>query len=650
MKLSVVIVNYNVEHFLEQCLKSVQAAVKNIDAEVFIVDNDSVDGSCEMVKEKFPEFTLIESKENLGFSKGNNLAIRKSVGEYVLLLNPDTLVEEDTFTKVCDFMDGHPDAGGLGVNMVDGNGEFLPESKRGLPTPAVAFYKIFGLSSIFPKSKRFGAYHLGHLDKNETHEIEILSGAFMLMRKTALDKVGLLDEKYFMYGEDIDLSYRLLKGGYKNYYFAGTKIIHYKGESTKKGSLNYVKVFYKAMIIFAETHFSNKNAKMFSLLINSAIYLRAGLAITKRIIDRSYQAIIDFLLILLSLMFFTDYWEKYHRYYDGGEYPELFTNVVIPVYILFWITGIYLNGGYDKESKISANIKGGIFGSLMLFIAYGLVPEHLRFSRALMLLGSASAIAVSSIRFLLIQYLKTGRVKLDDSYKKRILIVGNTAEKTRVQGLLNGLNLKPSFIGTAGVENKESADLGNFDQLKDVVRIYEIDEVIFCAADISSETIINTMADDELKNVHFKIAPPESMFIIGSHSIHTNGEMYTVDINGINNAQNKRNKRLLDLSISVIALILSPVLIIATLKPLALLRNIFLVLFGFRTWVGYDKEISITESLPKIKEGIISPSISFKNDEIVPETVNRINALYAKDYQINNDLRLIWKGIRKLGS
>ena len=157
MKLSVVIVNYNVEHFLEQCLKSVQAAVKNIDAEVFIVDNDSVDGSCEMVKEKFPEFTLIESKENLGFSKGNNLAIRKSIGEYVLLLNPDTLVEEDTFTKVCDFMDGHPDAGGLGVNMVDGNGEFLPESKRGLPTPAVAFYKIFGLSSIFPKSKRFGA-------------------------------------------------------------------------------------------------------------------------------------------------------------------------------------------------------------------------------------------------------------------------------------------------------------------------------------------------------------------------------------------------------------------------------------------------------------------------------------------------------------
>jgi nitrate reductase NapE component len=286
----------------------------------------------------------------------------------------------------------------------------------------------------------------------------------------------------------------------------------------------------------------------------------------------------------------------------------------------------------------------------MLFIAYGLVPEHLRFSRALMLLGSASAIAVSSIRFLLIQYLRTGRIKLDDSYKKRILIVGNTEEKTRVQGLLNGLNLKPSFIGNSGVEDKQSTDLGSFDQLKDIVRIYEIDEVIFCAADISSETIINTMADEDLKNVHFKIAPPESMFIIGSHSIHTNGEMYTVDINGINNAQNKRNKRLLDLSISVIVWVLFPVLMIATLKPFGLLKNIFSVLFGSKTWVGYDKGISIQESLPKIKQGVISPSITFSKEETVPETVNRINALYAKDYQINNDLRLIWKGIRKLGN
>ncbi|MBU1578674.1 MAG: glycosyltransferase family 2 protein, partial [Bacteroidetes bacterium] len=209
MKLSIVIVNYNVEHFLEQCLYSVRKAVKDIEAEIFVVDNNSVDGSLRMLREKFPEVVLIDNKENLGFSKANNQAIRRSEGEYVLLLNPDTVVEDDTFTKVISFMDSHPDAGGLGVKMVDGKGNFLPESKRGLPTPATAFYKIFGFASLFPRSKRFSKYHLGYLDKNQIHEVDVLAGAFMLMRKAVLDKTGLLDEAFFMYGEDIDLSYRI---------------------------------------------------------------------------------------------------------------------------------------------------------------------------------------------------------------------------------------------------------------------------------------------------------------------------------------------------------------------------------------------------------------------------------------------------------
>ncbi|NTV84731.1 MAG: glycosyltransferase family 2 protein, partial [Bacteroidales bacterium] len=219
MKLSVVIVNYNVIHFLEQCLSSVRRASENLEVEVFVVDNNSVDGSVKMVREKFPEVILIDNKDNTGFSKANNQAIRLSKGEYVLLLNPDTVVEDDTFSRIIAFMDAHPDAGGLGVKMIDGKGNFLPESKRGLPTPTVAFYKIFGLSAFFPKSKVFGKYHLGYLDENQTNPVDILSGAFMLLRKSVLDKIGLLDETFFMYGEDIDLSYRILKAGYQNYYF-----------------------------------------------------------------------------------------------------------------------------------------------------------------------------------------------------------------------------------------------------------------------------------------------------------------------------------------------------------------------------------------------------------------------------------------------
>ena len=303
MKLSIVIVNYNVKYFLEQCLHSVSKACDGISSEVFVVDNNSVDSSVEMVKQKFPAVRLIANNENTGFSKANNQAILQSNGEYVLLLNPDTVVEEDTFRKIVSFMDAHPDAGALGVKMLDGSGKFLPESKRGLPTPKAAFYKISGLASLFPKSKTFGQYHLGFLNRDKTNEVEILAGAFMLLRKSVLDKTGLLDEDFFMYGEDIDLSYRILKAGYKNYYFPETRIIHYKGESTKKSSVNYVLVFYNAMIIFARKHFSKQNAAAFTFIIRIAIYLRAGAAILNRFIRKSILPVLDFMLVCGGMYF-----------------------------------------------------------------------------------------------------------------------------------------------------------------------------------------------------------------------------------------------------------------------------------------------------------------------------------------------------------
>ena len=207
-------------------------------------------------------------------------------------------------------MDEHPDAGGLGVKMIDGKGNFLPESKRGLPSPSVAFYKIFGLSALFPKSRIFGKYHLGYLDKNKTHEVDVLAGAFMLLRKETLDKTGLLDETFFMYGEDIDLSYRIVKAGYKNYYYPDARIIHYKGESTKKSSINYVIVFYKAMIIFASKHFSQGNARLFAFFINIAIYLRAGAAILSRFIKQMALPVADGIVFFTGMFILTIYWES----------------------------------------------------------------------------------------------------------------------------------------------------------------------------------------------------------------------------------------------------------------------------------------------------------------------------------------------------
>ena len=214
--LSVIIVNYNVQYFLDQCLDSVKKASNNLKLEVFVVDNDSKDGSIEMVKEKYPDVHLVTNTDNVGFSKANNQAMEVAKGKYILLLNPDTVVGEDTFEKTFNYMESNAQTGGLGIRMFDGRGNFLPESKRGLPSPMVAFYKIFGLSALFPKSKRFGQYHLGHIPEDQTAEVEILSGAFMMMRKEALQKTGLLDETFFMYGEDIDLSYRIQLAGFSN--------------------------------------------------------------------------------------------------------------------------------------------------------------------------------------------------------------------------------------------------------------------------------------------------------------------------------------------------------------------------------------------------------------------------------------------------
>ena len=276
MKLSIVIVNYKVKLFLQQCLISVLKSTENIDCEIFVVDNNSMDDSVEYLSPLFPQIKFISNNVNVGFARANNQAIRLSKGEYILLLNPDTLVGEKTISNVISFMDQTPDAGGVGVKMIDGTGAFLPESKRSMPTPWVSFCKIFGLLKLFPKSRIFGKYNLGYLDKDKIHQIDIMAGAFMMLRHEALNKSGLLDEAFFMYGEDIDLSYRIKLSGFINYYLPD-KILHYKGESTPKHTIKYVKIFYEAMYIFFKKH--NSGISLFySLFINIAILFRAAIA------------------------------------------------------------------------------------------------------------------------------------------------------------------------------------------------------------------------------------------------------------------------------------------------------------------------------------------------------------------------------------
>ncbi|MDR2811093.1 MAG: glycosyltransferase family 2 protein [Tannerellaceae bacterium] len=273
VKISVIIVSYNVKHFLEQCLQSVRMATAGIEAEIWVVDNHSTDGSVAYLRPRFPEVVFIENKENLGFSAANNQAIRQCRGEYVLLLNPDTIIGEESIRTLCFFMDEHPQAGGTGVKMLNAHGVFLPESKRSFPSPWVSFCKIFGLSKLFPRTKLFARYSLPYLNPSQQHRVDVLAGAFMMLRHEALDKAGLLDESFFMYGEDIDLSYRLVLNGYVNYYVP-ERILHYKGESTKRNDMSFVKNFYGAMLIFYKKHYP-RSGWVVSFFIRLAIGIRA---------------------------------------------------------------------------------------------------------------------------------------------------------------------------------------------------------------------------------------------------------------------------------------------------------------------------------------------------------------------------------------
>jgi GT2 family glycosyltransferase len=647
MKLSVIIVNYNVQHFLEQCLHSVLKSKKDLSVEVFVVDNNSVDGSVAMVREKFPEVLLIENKKNTGFSYANNQAIKVSKGEYILLLNPDTVVEEDTFQKVVSFMDAHADAGGLGVKMLDGKGIFLPESKRGLPTPQVAFYKIFGLSRLFPHSETFGRYHLGFLDKDKVHEVDILSGAFMLLRKATLDKVGLLDETFFMYGEDIDLSYRIILGGYKNYYYPETRIIHYKGESTKKSSVNYVFVFYKAMIIFAEKHFSQNNAKLFSFLINIAIYLRASVAIVVRFLKSIALPAFDFIFILLGLLIITT---QYEKHIHGGYYSDALISIAFPVYVSIWMFAVYISGGYDKPIRLLNIVRGIVVGTGVILIGYSLLPEAYRFSRALILLGLAWVVVSYLLSRIVLHVSGLKAFNLNPNKSKRIVIVGTEEEYNRVAELLKQTNINSGFIGFVTVDDettKKTNFIGKIEQIGEIIEIHKINEVIFCSRDVSSQTIITYMHTLVSANVDFKIAPPESLSIIGSNSIDTAGDLYIIDINSINKSKNRRNKRIVDILLCLFFIIALPIFFFLQKNKVNFISNILRVLFNTKSWVGYGKDVNV--SLPKIKPSVLSPADALKN-KVTTEQINRLNLGYSKDYKIENDLNIVRKCLRLLGN
>ncbi len=639
MKLTVVIVSYNVKHFLDQCLYSLFRSLKNIEAEVYVVDNASVDNSAFMVMNKYRTVKVIQNKENKGFSKANNQALRLAEGEYVLLLNPDTVLQDDTIEKCLAFMDQHPEAGALGIRMLDGKGKFLPESKRGFPTPWNSFCKMFGLSALFPKVKLFGGYHLSYLDEHQNHEVDILSGAFMLIRRNVLEEVGLLDEDYFMYGEDIDLSYRIQKAGYKNYYFAESSIIHYKGESTKKGSLNYVRVFYQAMIIFIRKHLSGNKKNLFLLFIYGAIVMRAFMALAYRFFQWLLIYLIDFFSLLIILIFVTAQY-AIHIKNDPDYFPRELIYKAFPIYVLLNILSLFLNGAYDAPVLLRRILRGVISAQVAVFIIYALLPEGLRFSRILLLLAPL----VTSAWFLLsrwiyhlsgIQEFYTG----EKHWMKDVLVVADTEEYERVKGILSNPSYNLNLLGFVSTSEKSCSHpecLGNVALLKEIIKMFSADEIIFCPKDIPPGEIIRLMAEWSSLPIEVKIAPPDSVSIIGSSHVDKRGDLYLMEYNYFSRPENRRKKYFVDVFVSFIVLFAFLYLILIRKNYFKWLKAAIRVLSGRYTWFGSpDKSVQW-----------FKPAVFSVTDELNPsdDARNRLRFMfYIRNYTPFMDIKMIFE-------
>ncbi len=650
MKLSVIIVNYNVRHFLEQALISVQRAAESIDTEIFVVDNNSTDTSIEMLRARFPSVNLIQNKINKGFAVANNQAYTFCKGEYILLLNPDTIVSEDTFKKCISKMDSDFSLGALGVKAIDGSGFFLPESKRGFPTPWVAFCKAFGLATFFPKSKLFNHYYLGFLSPDASNEVEILVGSFMFLRNAAIEKMKvLLDESYFMYGEDIDLSYRILKSGYKNYYLAETTIIHYKGESTKKGSLNYVHTFYNAMIIFARKNLPRSNAWLYIALIQIAVWFRALLTLLSYFFKTHFLPLLDSVLIIIGLFYLRSIWSNF--YFSDSSYikPHIFlVNSII--YTIIWLGSVFFSGGYDNPIAMRRVLRGIVIGTILNASVYGLLNLSYRSSRMILLLGGIWAfLATVFVRWLASVFNKN--IFLNETQADRkLVIVSDGEEMERTKKIWLNKNANGYFLGAVSINNFsfETETLGNISDLEEIVKLYKPDDLIFCAATLPYQSIIKNFEQLQTHKINLTILNADSEILIGSTHKNMRADLYEYQNYKISTRAARRNKRLLDVLLALLIFILSPILFFLGFKrALFFVSSAVEVLKNKKTWIGYIGYT--TTDLPFLKPNIFpNARLHAKNNTLPIElTKDKLNKLYAKNYSIQTDLSVFFQALQK---
>lgn len=645
MKVSVIIVNYNVKYFIEVCLHSVFRAAEGMAVEVIVVDNNSKDDSCAMIRAKYPEVILIENKSNAGFSKANNQGVAIAKGEYILFVNPDTVMPEDFLQQLVGYMDQHPEAGSIGPKLIDGKGQYAPDGKKSFPSLSVAIFKTTGINKIFSKSPYFNKYYAVHIDKDEVAAVDMLSGCCMLVRHSVIKEIGgAFDEAYFMYCEDFDLSYRIQKAGYKNIYYPKTTLIHYKGESTRKATISHVRIFNDALSVFVRKHYSATNARLFIMLINIGIVLRAILSMVKQVLKVLRMPLFDAIVLLATLGVMTEFWVEHVK----NILPIPLSSILktFPVYILLWILSLYLNGVYDQSYRATRVLRGMAMGTVAILAYYGLLPAELRYSRAIIIFSAMiGTVSMLGLHWLLYRLGIFKFIPYDQIPGKGV-IVATEAAYNQTATTLKNVHYAPDIAGRIEPSADKTNAIATLSELQPFIYTAGVEEVIFCINGLTYKEVLQNMQQCG-PAYEYKIHLPGSNSFVGSNSSHTSGDLYTLDKRyNLADYARQRNKRISDIGVSVLLLLFYPVLMFKVKNAGQFFINIIRVLIGAKSWVGYSLP---QPNLPVIRKGILPPYNIYKDYQPGTDQLNKMDVMYAETYDSGTDRSLILKNLKYLG-
>jgi GT2 family glycosyltransferase/lipopolysaccharide/colanic/teichoic acid biosynthesis glycosyltransferase len=679
IKISIIIVNYNVKDFLEQALISIKRSLENISSEIFVVDNDSSDESIPMIKERFPEVILIENKVNSGFSAANNLAIARAKGEFIVLINPDTVVQEDTFVKLLEFFDEHPQASAATCKILNPDGTFSVDSRHSIPTPMTAFWKLIGFNKLFPKSKIFARYNLTFLSEDDIHKVEAISGSFMMMRKDMVDKVGSLDERFFMYCEDIDYCHRINQAGGDIYYVPTSQIIHYKGESTKKNNIDYVYNFNKSLYLFYKKHYQKKYMTPIKWLILLGVIIRGSLIFTRNNLKQYFPIIID--LIVLNLSIFLSFYIRFEmrNSFSLDNYLANYYVINIISSLIFLISSLFFEGITKYKFSFSRLFKANVV--TMFFVTFlTFFFRDYAFSRVIILMYTLlSFISMSLWRLTLLYFRKKLDFVVDGNlFSRRALIVGSDMEVEKLLKKLLGWGY--SNLEVLGVVSLDKNKVGgvvdkyhvvtSLDRLPEYIRLNKVNTVIFPTHEIPFAKILETMVNVNNANIEFKMVPEHLEYMIGKSQIDHFEDVELLDVEyAYGKLYNRFMKRLTDLIMSFsLIIVLSPLLIallikkqnierlslestkIARYKKRGILRfylDLFNILLGKISFVGAP---IIEKNVPTNRKYFYKPGLTGLvqiNKLTDLASIEKVEIIYLKNYSLALDMKIILKTLIK---